>query len=345
MALKLDILANTRQFTAEMKRAGAGVEDISDALDDMAEEAQDAGNGMERTFRDIARSADDTGRKVGKDLDKGFDRAKKGADDFKREANSTARESAASFTGSAEDIGDAFQEVAANALEGFGPAGAAAGLAIAGAVGIATTKLQEMAEQTEENKRRFSEMYQQAAEDGRTFLDQAQIIAASQDLLFNPDRADEYKQSLKDANTLGIEANDIILARSGDEEALQRVMKATEDQRKEVDADFIRSRSAEAAELIQVEERYRGIGRIHDENSQKAKRSADLVTESAKRTRDEAVKTGEALKRWAAGDYTARLNVDVNDRTPGQMRRIVNRINGQVASIQISAGIGGKQIL
>jgi hypothetical protein len=33
MALKLDILANTRDFVMNMKRAGASVEDVSDELD------------------------------------------------------------------------------------------------------------------------------------------------------------------------------------------------------------------------------------------------------------------------------------------------------------------------
>ncbi len=75
-------------------------------------------------------------KSLGKKTKKAAEEGKSGMDDFKQEANQTARESAASFDGSAESIVDVFQEVAANAFQGFGPAGAVAGLAIAAGIGL-----------------------------------------------------------------------------------------------------------------------------------------------------------------------------------------------------------------
>lgn len=73
-----------------------------------------------------------------------------GLSEFRDESGSTAREAAASFDGSAESIGEVFQEVAANAFAGFGPAGAIAGVAAAAGLGIALSKLTEISEATNE---------------------------------------------------------------------------------------------------------------------------------------------------------------------------------------------------
>jgi hypothetical protein len=83
-------------------------------------------------------------------VERGTRRAEDSLGEFKDEANSTAKEAAASFDGSADSIADAFQEVAANAFVGFGPAGAAAGLAVALGLGTAIAKTQELAEENNE---------------------------------------------------------------------------------------------------------------------------------------------------------------------------------------------------
>src|SRR5690349_7362941 len=101
----------------------------------MAKEGAQAGDKLERTFRDLAKDADSAGRKVGTNLDDGFDKAKRGADDFKDEANSSLRETAASIS-SVEDGLGAVQEIAANAFVGFGPVGAGAGLVAALGFGL-----------------------------------------------------------------------------------------------------------------------------------------------------------------------------------------------------------------
>lgn len=123
------------------------------ALDPFEKEVKAAGDSADAFRKDaagafdkVAAEARASGKTVGKSMGDGLDKAGEGLDEFKDEANGTAREAAASFDGSAESIAEVFQEVAANAFAGFGPAGAAAGLAVAAGLGIALAKAQELAE-------------------------------------------------------------------------------------------------------------------------------------------------------------------------------------------------------
>jgi hypothetical protein len=294
MALKLDVLANTRQVVSEMKKAGASVEDVTDALDDMAREGAQDGEKLERSFRELAQASRATGRKVGNDLDDGFDKAKRGADDFKDEANSSLRETAASIT-SVEDALGAVQEIAANAFVGFGPIGAGAGLVTALGLGLVLENLRAQGEAADEMKRRWADAYAAAAEAGRDFLDQQQIEDEARDIRFNTDRVNEYNQAVKDAAALNLAVNDVILARAGDEESLQLVVDETNRKYKEVFSDFARARSAEAAELVQIEDRYRALADLQSQNAQKAREDQAVRDQLHEQEREQIARTHEAL--------------------------------------------------
>lgn len=123
---EVEVSADARDFDRSIRR-------------DVIEPVEDA----EDALQDLQRQGEKTGKSLGDDISTG---AKQGMDDVKNEAGQTAREAAASFDGSAESIGDAFQEVAANAFGGFGPAGAAAGLAAAAGIGLATAAFNEAQE-------------------------------------------------------------------------------------------------------------------------------------------------------------------------------------------------------
>lgn len=157
------------------RRAVDDLEKVADSLDETADESRSAAEKMERSFKDVfdqakteARSASD---KIGDDVKRGFKRAEDGADEFKDEANSTAREAAASFDGSAESILDAFQEVAANAFAGFGPAGAAAGFAVAAGIGIGVQLLQQAADEAEEAKQQVLDLAEEITNAGGNLAD------------------------------------------------------------------------------------------------------------------------------------------------------------------------------
>lgn len=118
-------------------QAGRELDDLGDDLGSLGDDARDTGRAVDDAMDKIATSTDASMRKVDADLDRG----KRGLDDFKSEARQSATESAASFTGSFEDITDLVQETAAQAFAGFGALAAGAGIAAAAGLGVLVQRL------------------------------------------------------------------------------------------------------------------------------------------------------------------------------------------------------------
>lgn len=143
-----------------LKSMGVSADDARRAVDRLGDDFKDTGRDGERSVgdleealkdaqrqtRDLGDSVDDTGDKARR----GMARAEEGVKGFKDEAMQSARETAASFDGSFESIADLGQEVAANAFADFGPAGAAAGLAVAAAAGVMVNHFNEVQEAADE---------------------------------------------------------------------------------------------------------------------------------------------------------------------------------------------------
>lgn len=182
--ISLDMNANAKGFLKGVGSAEDALGDLSTTLDDVARDAAKSGDKigdnvadgiedgtrdatdstekLERSFSDLAaaskKSSGDAGDSIKTNVKKGTDGAVGSLGDVRDEAGSTARETASSFDGSADSILGAFQDVAANAFSGFGPAGAAAGLIAAAGIGLAVTAFQDGAESTDEWKTRVSEL-------------------------------------------------------------------------------------------------------------------------------------------------------------------------------------------
>ncbi len=142
MALKLDILANTRQFTSEMSTAGASVDDVSSALDDMAKDGQKSGDKLEASFRDIAKSAKTAEKatsNIGTTSKKEFSKASEASSEFKGEALQNFSEVSSSFDGSMQGIGDLAQGTLGGVASSIPGIGIAAGIAAAGIGAITST--------------------------------------------------------------------------------------------------------------------------------------------------------------------------------------------------------------
>jgi hypothetical protein len=142
--LKLDLAVDARQAVKGVDNFADALDDVVDSLEDVAKAGDKAEDGLVDSFRDIARKAkiagDDAGDNLGKGLRKGASEGlKKGTSEGLKEAGdeaaSSGREAAASFSGGFEDVADFVQETLANALGGFGPMGAAAGVALAAILG------------------------------------------------------------------------------------------------------------------------------------------------------------------------------------------------------------------
>lgn len=229
--ISINFLADVRDFLKGTKNVEDELDDVADSLDDVAREGDQATEKLEDGFRDLAKATKKAGDDVGDNMRKGFKQAEEGAENFKEEANSTAKEAAASFDGSAESIIDAFQEVAANAFEGFGPAGAVAGLALAAGIGIATAEFQKNEEAAQKAKERIAELGQAMIDAGAGGEKPLQAVVESlQAIVTNSDDAVKKFSDIERASKfVGNSAEDLALAYAGQADALEGQLDVIQD--------------------------------------------------------------------------------------------------------------------
>lgn len=246
--LSISIAADTRNFDKAVNKGIIDpLEEASAALEAVAKDGDTAGNKLESSMKDAAKQTDDlterqselrkaldktstSGRRTGTDLKDGFKDAKHGAEEFKDEANSTAREAAASFDGSAQSIADMFQEVAANAFAGFGPAGAMAGLAVAAGIGLAVSAFDNGQASSEAMRAKVAELAQElisVGQDAKPSLDY--LVQKLQGLATATDGtklADLGKAAAKSGQSF----KDLAQAYAGNTEGLKDLIKKQGDQ-------------------------------------------------------------------------------------------------------------------
>jgi hypothetical protein len=325
MALTFKISGDASGAVRDVKQLGEAAEDAGKDLDKMGEQ----------------------GKKASKDISKGLG-------EVKDEARQSGKEAAASFSGEFSDVGDFMQETVAQGLGGFGPLGLAAGLAGAAGIGLVTAELQKQQEETARLKERFSEMYSQAAEDGLRYVSVASIIANTNDLMFNPDRAGEWRDVQADALAIGIDANTVALARNGHEESLRVTLEATKaatdslkTSAEEKGFTAIRLTVDEVNELERLRREYEGIGQLHEDNKN-ALSNAQAISNGLheeeraqiQRTKDAAQARYEAAAALYANPL--RMTVELQDNTnPAAFRASVQaRLGTVTVPVQLGPGYG-----
>jgi hypothetical protein len=224
-------------FKDGAKTAAKSLDAVDDSLKDTATEAKGLESKASSAFKSIAADAKASANKVGHAQKEGFKEAESGVKEFGDEANSTAKESAASFDGSAESIIGSFQEVAANAFAGFGPAGAIAGLAAAAGIGIAITQMQAGAEEANKFKEASIDLAGQIIDAGGRIedIDLGGIISAwGREALednwitfWTNEASTNFQEAAKDAKTAGVDIGDAIKAASGSAEDSRKFLEAT----------------------------------------------------------------------------------------------------------------------
>lgn len=184
--LTISLIADVTSFLSGIGKTEEALDDTSSALDDLARDAQKAGrqtgdaladgvadgtDDVQTSFREMARAASryskDAGDDLGTSVHHGADEASEGLDTLNDNAKSNAKEVAASFDGSADSIAEGFQGLAAEALEGFGPAGVLAGVAAAAGIGLLWKSISEGAAASEQ---RVSDMYDDLLQSGADYL-------------------------------------------------------------------------------------------------------------------------------------------------------------------------------
>ncbi len=129
----------SRAFGTPIDRARTAVRNLEDALDAAGREGGTSGEQIEDALEEVSRKANSTGDELKRKI-------KGGLDEAGSEAGQSGREAAASFSGGFDGVVDFVQETAANAFSGFGPIGAAAGIAVAAAIGIAMSGAEQAQE-------------------------------------------------------------------------------------------------------------------------------------------------------------------------------------------------------
>lgn len=238
--------------TKDMEKA---LDDVSEAMEDVAKSSEQDVDKLTDKLKEAKRAADDAadaGERIGKDYRKGTKEAESGLQDFKQEANSTAKESAASFDGSAESIVGSFQEIAANAFEGFGAAGAVAGLAMAAGIGLATAEFQRSEEAAKAAKERVAELGTAFIESG---ADTAQVEAfqeALKGIITNADDAaakvDDLRKFTEKYGKAVPNVSEMAMAYAGNADAIENVTDKLEAAiEAEKDKEFSTKQGAEAS--------------------------------------------------------------------------------------------------
>lgn len=190
------------------------LEDAQDETKDLRRETQRTADGIEDDYRRAYRRAKS-------EADTGLGGMKGAAQEVTQEVGQNLGEAVSSVRGNLSDLGQVGQDTLgglAATLASTGPAGIAGAAALAaGAVGLGlvTAELTNQQEAAERLRERLAGAYREAAEEGRNYINAAQIAAEANDLLFNPERADEYKQLREDAKTLALDESVLIAASTG----------------------------------------------------------------------------------------------------------------------------------
>lgn len=363
--ITLDILANVRdalQGTGDVEQA---LSDIESTLEDMARDGDKSVDKMSRGFRDLARDADRSADKIERNYKQAYRDVKRSADDlstggskgFRKlgdageevsgELRQNLGETFSSFRGDLEDLPQIAQDTLGG-LAGSGALGGIAGLAATAAgaagLGLIVASLEQQNEEAEKLKQRLSDAYTTAIEAGRDYIDEAQVIAELQSLMFDTDRAGEYNTLLEDQKRLGLDIEVLAGANIGRAEDLrdiqERVNTVLEDQSSyyTTQKDGIERLDLGVA---QMRDRWQSVQTETQNQQDKVaelesaeKRLNESAREQINRTADAAQKRYEALAR-----EPVKIKVEVDDSNVRNHRWPVIRIPGQVVVGNAGTGV------
>lgn len=287
-----------------------GTKDMEDALQDVSDELEDVGKSGENELETLAdklkaakRAADDaaeSGKNLGKDFKKGTDEASEGTKTLKENADSNAKEVAASFDGSVESIVDGFQGLAAEAFEGFGPAGLVAGAALAAGIGLATAEFQRSEEAAKAAKERVAELGVAFIESGADTAKVEAFQEALQGIITNADDAavkiDDLRKFTERYGKGVSNVSQMAMAYAGNADAIEQVTEQLED-------------------AIEAEKKNAAATKAGAERSQEKQAAYQGEIDKLQKIQEEAELAAQIEKDWlASGGAEAQAKADAIDQ-------------------------------
>jgi len=222
MPIKIDFLANVRDFIRGTKNVEESLDDVADSLDDVARDGDRATEKLEDSFRDLSRRARDTTRDVDDLGDKGKTSFRKLGDtgeEVSGELKQNLGETFSSFRGDLEDLPQIAQDVLGGLAGSFGGLATSIGLAAGAAgIGLLIAAFQTLAEQEEARKERVGEWAGRYIEAAGQIKGALASLAAVEDIYTDQEKYDKAAQAAKD---WGVDVSVAVNAMAGDATALE----------------------------------------------------------------------------------------------------------------------------
>lgn len=347
---KIQFLTDTdgvRRGTKDIEKA---LEDVSDSLDDVTNDAEGAADRMEKSFRDLAQDTKKQARAMGDDIKGSYDKAAvdvgEATTQMSEDGFSNAKEVAASFDGSAESIVDGFQGAAAEMFSGFGPAGAAAGLAAAAGIGLVTAELEKQKERASEAAAAAWDLAQQMVDAGQYAVSEEFRVNLAREWLGDEDERKRAKQYIED---LGISTEEFaygLFDVGGKREELeQRIRDTYSDQRSEIRELFTSYEGRQTAieNIDDAEQRVLDLLGEQDTMLMNAQESAKelnrLNVEAGILWDEQTYKIGDVedrLDRMSAQDYTPTFDTAPWDT---DIDRFIRRTQSKLNSLSLPGSV------
>ncbi len=245
--ITINILTNVRNALKGVGDVEKALSDVESTLEDMGRDGTRSTDRMSRGFRDLAgdtrKGAQETDRfekelrdvqlQAGETED-----ALTGVGETTKKTSGITRAMGTDIRQAGDALGDIIEgrfAGAAHSLLGattsLSQAIPVLGIGIAGALALGlpllnsiTGEIQQQEKDAEALRDRLSEAYSEAAKAGRDYIDTAQLIAEAHDLMFNTDRAEEWKRVQEDAKLIGMDVTEVIEANFGVQEKQEQVL-------------------------------------------------------------------------------------------------------------------------
>lgn len=351
MAFKLALAADVREVLRGTDDVERALDDVADAMNDVARDSQaaerkitrdltdigkegkDAGDKLERTFRDAfdvgRKESRDAGRDIERNTKRSFDDAGDSVGEFKDEARQNFSEVASSFTGDMDSAVDLVQGTFGGLAGSIaGPVGLALG-GLGASAGVFYTLWKENAERVEQ---RVQDMYEDMRESGNAFLSDEFVAQGIADIFGKTeDAVIKWENLQKIVEATGATEQLVARAYAGDAVARVELLEQIAAKEEETGQRAVNASAGEVQGLINEQRELQRIrdgvdelGRVQGDASQRAQAYRDAVAEAGL-TAEQAAR--KAREKWV--DLDTYL-----DRTVGKDRRITVTVDADTSDAQ-----------